>query len=101
MSMLLKIKLTKIMTYTAFILAMAALIVAILNIFVVNHNLKPEEHLLIPVDCLKYSDSVNAMLDSMGVKGVKVLTPEEFDNKVRNYRLYIDMNSSRLNKTGP
>ena len=64
-----------------FILAIATLILAVLNIFVLKQYFKPEEHLIIPRDCLKYSDSVNEMLDSMGVKAVRVLKPEEFTNK--------------------
>jgi len=90
-------KLQIVMIYTLFILAIAALILAILNIFIVKQYLKPEERLIMPIDCLKYSTSVNEMLDSMGVKGVRVLEPEEYDNKIRNYKLDIDINS--LNTT--
>jgi hypothetical protein len=85
-------KLQVIMIYTLFILAIAALILAVLNIFVLKQYYQPEERLIMPIDCLKYSTSVNQMLDSMGIKGVRVLDPEEFDNNMKNYKLYMDVN---------
>jgi hypothetical protein len=95
-------KLQVIMVYTLFILAIAALILAILNIFILKQYLQPEKELIMPIACLKYSESVNEMLDSMGVKGVRVIAPEEFDNNMKNYKLYIDvntLNTTRYNNT--
>ena len=64
-----------------FILAIATLILAVLNMFVLKQYFKPEEHLIMPIACLRDSESVNEMLDSMGVKAVRVIKPEEYERK--------------------
>ena len=85
MSVLLKIKLTKIILYSLFILAIAVLILAVLNIFVFEQVYMPKESIFIPVDCLQHSESVNKMLDQMGITAVRVLTPQELQEEGKKY----------------
>ena len=81
---LLQTKIPQIILYALFILSIAVLILAIAQIFAVKHCYKPQERLVMPVECLKYSDSVNSMLDSMGIKAVRAISPDEFAGQTNN-----------------
>ncbi|MFA5859750.1 MAG: hypothetical protein WC955_11880 [Elusimicrobiota bacterium] len=51
---------------------------------------------MLPIECLSNISAVNQLFDRLNITSVRVLTPEQFDDKMKEYVQDVNLSDIRL-----
>jgi|GEM_PF-3763862 len=55
-----------------------------------------QKSIVLPIECLSNISAVNQLFDRLNITSVRVLTPEQFDDKMKEYVQDVNLSDIRL-----